>query len=162
MRPADCRLRSATIPEEASGPRRFSRSYFSGRYISATCRVIFPGRVGQIRQRYHGQLVVHIAVDRGLESLPRAVVMNAPVPVPLVNKPAKTIVARIHPTTVRLAALQLRRSPHQIQARPLQQFFRVQRGVPLSQIDNREIEAAVSGRIHHRRNPLLIFQFAFH
>ena len=47
----------------------------------------------QIRQRYHGQLIVDVAVDRGFESLPRAVMMNTSMAASLVDEPAESVVA---------------------------------------------------------------------
>ena len=133
-------------------------SYLSAKYsLRHMLRDFSWLRVRQIRECDHSQLIVDITIDSRFKSLPRAVVVNAAVSGPIVNEPAKTVVA-----FVLLPILQTYGRPHQVKARPLQKFFRVQGGVPLLQIENREVKAAVGGRVHHGRHPLLILQFALH
>src|SRR5579862_4371784 len=80
----------------------------------------------QIRERNHGELIVYVSVDRGLEPLPRSVVMNAAMPVAFVDEPSESVMALI-----RLSVFQLHRSPHQVQARFFQQLLGIKRSIPL-------------------------------
>src|SRR5579859_4387722 len=77
-------------------------------------------RIRQIPECDYGELIIDVAVDRGLESLPRAIVMYATVSRSLVDEPAKTIIA-----LVRLSIFQFDRSPHQVEAGMLQQSIGV-------------------------------------
>ena len=58
-------------------------------------------RVRQIGEHDHGQLVVHIAVDCSLESLPRAVVVNASVIPSILDEPTKSVAAGVRPLLAR-------------------------------------------------------------
>src|SRR5580698_7972450 len=88
----------------------------------------------QIRQHYDRQLIVNVARDGSLETLPSAIMADHPVPVPLADEPAKAVAI-----LVRLAVFQLRWSPHLIEARSRQQSLGVQSRIPLCQVEDGEI-----------------------
>ncbi len=111
---------------------------------------------GEIGQRDDGQLIIDVARDGGLESLPGAVVAYYVVAVTVVDEPAEAVAVFIG-----LAVFQLRGSPHFFEAGALQQFLGVQGGIPLREIQDGEVEAAIGGGVDHGRDPFLIFQFAF-
>ena len=95
------------------------------------------------------QLVVHVAGNVGVESLPGSAVLDDPMAAGVVDEPAESVVVG-----VRLAVVELHGGPHLVEAGALEQFLGVEGGVPFRQVENVEVEAAVGGGVQAWAKPI--------
>src|SRR5262249_5672759 len=98
-----------------------------------------------------------MARDKTCEPLPLPFMTHDPFASNIRDEPPEAIMTRIL-----LATLELGYSPHLLQARSMQQSFRVKRCVPFSRVKIRKIQTSVRCRVHGGRDPLLVLQLAFH
>ena len=108
-------------------------------------------RLGQVGQRDHREVLLGIALDAGLESLPRPGVADAGKAALLIERPAEAV--GVSPTVV---------EPHRSPALPKAVGAGVAKVVeshrPARQVQHGEIQRAVGGGVELRRHPLLVLQ----
>src|SRR4030095_16802757 len=114
-------------------------------------------RAIEIGENDDSELVVHIAGDVGVETLPGSAMFNQAMAANVGDKPGETVAIRIW-----FAIVQLHRRPHLVQAGALEKLFRVKGRIPFRQIKDVEVEAAVRSGVDHGRNTFLVLQLTLY
>src|SRR6267154_1905109 len=95
----------------------------------------------QIGHDDDGQLVINVARNVHGEALPSAAMFEQPVPIYFRDAPSESVGRG-------LAAVQLYRRPHLVEAGFFQEPFGIQGSVPFRQVEDIGIQGAVGGGLH--------------